>query len=165
MNEFINLRKSPGHTHGIADQRFSRIATFILKIIVQTISLMHGMVVGAFSAEGITVKMFDCPGAIDFDQILKPCFSAELNKGGHGSHPHPTDGLDWTNPTGPLSTLLTCPTLTLHLPSSHCSHPHMSIDNQIECPCRPQPQDSALCSCVLGAKSKGRLDAVQVRFQ
>ena len=107
-NEFINLRKSPGHTHGIADQRFSRIATFILKIIVQTISLMHSMIIRSFHSEGIVVKTFDCPGAIDFDKILKPHFSAELNRGGYGSHPHPTDGLDWTAPTDPNPKTIHC---------------------------------------------------------
>ena len=109
VNEFQNLRKSPGHTHGIADQRFSKIATYIFKVIVQTISLMFTMIQGAFENSrkdsNLAVETIECPGAIDFDKILAPHFSPELNRGGCGSHPHPTDGKDWTAPTGDAQSL------------------------------------------------------------
>ena len=150
MNEFQNLRKSPGHTHGIADQRFSKIATYILKVIVHTISLMHDMVINSFknsrSQSGLAVKTSDCPGSIDFDKLLKPCFSPELNKGGYGSHPHPTDGEDWTKAAGCFDTghisacLLTC----------------------VCCGCRSQSENHPLCACVLGTNRQGSPDAIQV---
>ena len=68
VEEFQNLRKSPGHTHGIADQRFSKIATHIRKLIVATISCMHFVILAAFP--NMVVRVHDCLGAIDFDQIL-----------------------------------------------------------------------------------------------
>jgi hypothetical protein len=106
---------------------------------IQAIGVMHWMIANALPH--MSVKTFDCHGAINFDQILKPLFSKELNKGGYGSHPHPKEGKDWTQPTGEWRFLFCLP---LDPPPAT-----MSMLRRMWC-CRSQPKDHSLCAGVLG---------------
>ena len=104
--EFQNLRKTPSHTHGLCDQRFSRISTVASKCVLCCLSAILKLCASAF--ETITVKTCEAPAAIDFGKLYEKCYSPELLRGGYGSHPKPVDGGDWTKPTDPNPNTIHC---------------------------------------------------------